>query len=163
MCADDYLTKPFDSSELIARIRAHLEQKRHISAKIYKAFIKNHPQMLDNGSVEGNTKKLSNPFEQKFKRIVIENIENVELDINLLADFMNMDRSTLFRKVKKTFSCTPNNYIKFQRLQLSLKLLQQQSGTISEIAYAVGFNSLNYFSRSFKEYFKVPPSEHQQI
>jgi len=152
--ADDYLTKPFDSSELIARIVAHLQQKRNIANTVYRNFLArsaSREPIITGLNVE--------TFEYKFKALINDNIADPDLDIAFMTASLFMERTTLFRKVKKAFNCSPNQYLKIQRLELSSQMLVNSSGTVSEIAYAVGFQSLNYFSRSFSEYFKVTPSE----
>jgi len=45
------------------------------------------------------------------------------------------------------------------RLSKAKKMIAEQKGTISEIAYSVGFSSPAYFSRCFKEEFGYPPSD----
>jgi AraC-like DNA-binding protein len=41
--------------------------------------------------------------------------------------------------------------------------LEQQGGNVTEIAFAVGFGSLSYFTRSFKDLFGKSPSEYSQL
>lgn len=153
--ADDYLTKPFDRSELIARIEAHLQQKQNIARAIYDEYILGNPEELVHSNNPG--------FKHQFHRHIIENLSSAELDVSMMADAMHMDRSTLFRQAKKHFGCTPVQYLKQQRLRKALGMLKQQRGTISEIAYAVGFQSLNYFSRTFKLEYHCLPSNFKQI
>ena len=54
---------------------------------------------------------------------------------------------------------TPGDLIKTYRMEKASALLKENSGNISEVAYAVGFNSLSYFSQTFKEHFGITPSE----
>ena len=50
--------------------------------------------------------------------------------------------------------------IRFVRLSRARQLLEQQhDGTVSEIAYQVGFSNLSYFARVFREEFGELPSE----
>ena len=153
--ADDYLSKPFDSSELIARIDAHLQQKQHISQAIYQQFMQTLPAPANDD--EGDS------FKHRFHQLIIEKISDSDFDIAAMSSAMNMERSTLFRKVRQTFDCTPNQYLKSQRLKMALQMLRKNSGSISEIAYAVGFQSLNYFSRSFRDQYQVSPSSYEKI
>jgi AraC-like DNA-binding protein len=60
--------------------------------------------------------------------------------------------------VKETYQCSPQAYIKQIRLTKANDLLQQRQGSISEVAYAVGFNSVSYFNRAYKEQFDKTPS-----
>ncbi len=44
------------------------------------------------------------------------------------------------------------------RLKRAAQLLEQQAGTVSEIAYEVGFNHPTYFATCFREVFGTSPS-----
>jgi len=48
------------------------------------------------------------------------------------------------------------------RVEYGAQLLREETGTISEIAYAVGFNSLSYFGESFREHVGMSPSEYAE-
>lgn len=161
--ADDYLTKPFDSSELIARIAAHLQQKRNIARSIYKIFMDEQAAQAKYQETEPSNETHKDSFEFKFIRFIADNLTNPKLNVPLITQSLHLERRTLLRKVKAAFACTPNQYIKNQRLQRALHMLQQQCGSISEIAYAVGFQNMSYFSRSFSEYFGVAPSDYTKI
>ena len=54
---------------------------------------------------------------------------------------------------------TPLNLIVTHRMQKAHDLLRDNTLSISEVAYACGFESLAYFSRSFKKYYGVSPSK----
>ncbi|MFC0521267.1 helix-turn-helix domain-containing protein [Mesonia maritima] len=53
---------------------------------------------------------------------------------------------------------TINEYIKSKRLELALKLLDEGEKNISEIVYEIGLSSRSYFSKIFKEKYKIAPS-----
>ncbi len=157
--ADDYLSKPFDRSELIARIESHLTQKKNIARAIYRSF----KQQNAGGLNAPQTIEQKSDFAIKFSALIDEQLADPNFGIAVMIKHHNIERSTLFRKVKIAFNCTPNQYLKDRRLQLSRQMLDQKSGSVSEIAYAVGFQSLNYFSRSFSERFNVSPSRYQPL
>jgi AraC-like DNA-binding protein len=46
------------------------------------------------------------------------------------------------------------------RLERASQLLRARAGTVSEIAYSVGFTNPAYFARAFRKAFGEAPSEH---
>ena len=62
-------------------------------------------------------------------------------------------------KVKSLTGESVGIYIRNIRLKESKKLLKERQLNISEVAYAVGFNQLPYFTTCFKEAFGLTPSE----
>jgi len=148
--ADDYLSKPFDSAELVARIAAQLAQKQRIADKLYRKY--NQQQEASETKIEGNDE-----FSLSFNELFNEKLGDPKFDVEQMCDAMKMSRSSLFRQVKKRFNCTPVQLLRIRRLELSLQMLKSHSGTVSEVAYAVGFQSLSAFSRAFSEHYKTSP------
>lgn len=156
--ANDYLGKPFDSSELIARIDSHLAQKKNIARSIYRSF----KQQTVSQSNQSTTRPM-NAFAAKFSALIDEHLADPDFSVVSMVSHLGIERSTLFRKVKNSFNSTPGQYLKDRRLQLSRQMFDQKSGSVSEIAYAVGFQSLSYFSRSFSEAFNISPTQYQKL
>jgi AraC-like DNA-binding protein len=71
-----------------------------------------------------------------------------------------MSQSQLVRKLKALTNLTGNEFIRDFRLQRAAELLEKNAGTISEIAFQVGFENLSYFSKVFQEKFGKLPSEY---
>ena len=69
-----------------------------------------------------------------------------------------MDRATLFRRVRGSFQTTPSELLRERRLARAQNLLRERRGSVSEIAYAVGFDNLSHFSQAFRKRYGVAPS-----
>ncbi|GAL69617.1 DNA-binding response regulator [Jejuia pallidilutea] len=69
-----------------------------------------------------------------------------------------MSDSQLYRKLKAISNTSTAVFIRKVRLEKSKDFLKTSDLSISEIAYAVGFNDPNWFSKAFKEEFKESPS-----
>ena len=160
--ADDYLSKPFDKPELMARIASQIALKQKIARRIIM-------QVKDNNNVFGFIDKniraieSEDKFPKELKLMLLQKLNDTELDVEQIAKNMNVTRSTLYREVKKYYSCTPKQLLKIIRLECSLEMLRNNKGTISEVAYAVGFHSLSNFSRAFSEHYKLPPTRFDEI
>lgn len=66
---------------------------------------------------------------------------------------------TLQRAVSSSLGCTPSELITAVRMREAQRLLSREGMLVKEVAARVGFVSVSHFSRSFKHYFQVPPSE----
>ncbi len=86
-------------------------------------------------------------------------MENSFFAIEDVVSEMGLSKSTIQRRVKNYANKTFNQMLREYRLEQAKHLLEQKSGTISEIAFAVGFNSVSYFSYSFKNYFGYSPTD----
>jgi signal transduction histidine kinase/CheY-like chemotaxis protein/AraC-like DNA-binding protein/ligand-binding sensor domain-containing protein len=145
--ANDYLIKPFDTSELVMRINALLNN--------YKDKPTNTPELIDSLSQQI---KSSDSFDSKLNSHIIENISNVEFGLETLAELLFMSKETLRRKCNASMQMSPTSYIRKVRIEQGKLLLENQLLNVSEVAYAVGFESLAYFSKSFKKHYGISPS-----
>jgi AraC-like DNA-binding protein len=79
-----------------------------------------------------------------------------------LANAVSQDRSHLFRRVKQLFAESPSELIWRMRIEEGARLLTQGSATVTDIAYAVGFNSLSHFCRRFSEAYGTTPAMYRR-
>ena len=150
--ADDYLIKPFDTSELIMRVTTLITNSR--------ALARRKTQLTINLEAAANN---SNSFEDNMKKHIFAHLHEVDFNIVILSQLMFMSKETLRRKCRANLDISPSAHIQEVRLQQAKLLLEQDKMNISEVAYAVGFDSLSNFSRSFKKHYGLTPSAmHQQ-
>lgn len=83
--------------------------------------------------------------------------ENIKLED--MIEKSGMPRSTFMRKFHQAVGLTPINFLLQTRMSEACKLLQQSNMNISEIAYNVGFNDSNYFTRQFCSIIGITPRE----
>jgi len=77
----------------------------------------------------------------------------------MLAEEMAMSSVQLYRKVKLLTGYMPNELIRNMRLEKAVSLMDQQIGSVTEIAYRVGFQNMSYFAKCFRQKFAKTPSE----
>ena len=143
--ADTYIEKPFSVQYLEACIRNILDMRRRLIEK------------FSTQPLEPVTEIASNPTDNEFlkqmQKLIEENFSNSELNVNFLAEQLNISRSGLFAKIKTLADATPNEMIQIIRLKRAAELLKENKYSISEIAYMVGFSSPSYFSKCFLKQF----------
>lgn len=98
-------------------------------------------------------------FIQQLKQLILENIHNEQFGAGVLADKYGISRSQLHRKLKRATGKSITQFIKEIRLHRAYKMLLREEGTVSEIAYKVGFSSPTYFNTCFKDLYGYPPGE----
>jgi signal transduction histidine kinase/DNA-binding response OmpR family regulator len=149
--ADDYLTKPFNIRELLARTRNLISQRNDL-----RQLFSNEKKLdLKAISITSADEK----FLQKLIRLIEVNIDNSELDTDLLLRTIAMSRSQLHRKISALTGQPITGFIRIIRIKKAAQLMEQKFGNVSDVMYAVGFNNLSYFTKSFKEVYKMTPSE----
>lgn len=151
--ADDYITKPFNMRELLARINAQLANRQMLRSKFEK--------MITVVPSEVTTSSLDEKFLQQALQVVEANLGDSEFSVDDLCKELVMSRTNIHTKLKAITNQNTTEFIRSIRLKRAAQLIKQNGGTTTEIAYMVGFTSQPYFSRCFKEYFKVAPSEYQ--
>jgi AraC-like DNA-binding protein len=82
-------------------------------------------------------------------------------DVDAFAEAVGMSRRQLQRKLKAVADQTPSAFVRRIRLGRGAQLLAQDYGTVSEIAYEVGFGSPSYFTKCFRETFGTTPSRYE--
>ena len=98
-------------------------------------------------------------FIRKLTDIVTDNISNEHFGVKDLAREAGVSRITLYRKIKSIKNQDTGQYIREIRLRRAMELLRQNAGTVSEIAYMVGFGNPYYFNRCFHQFFGFPPGK----
>lgn len=101
-------------------------------------------------------------FMQKINTLIKVNLEDESFDTTALCKAMFMSRTQLFRRMKSLIRQAPANYIKTIRLQKAKELLETSDMTVSEIAYKTGFQTINHFTKIFKNQYGIPPSVFRQ-
>jgi len=106
-----------------------------------------------------NSHSPGNDFLLKVTEIIEENISNDQFGVSELAHETGMSRSNLLRKIKKLTKLSVSQFIRQVRLTNAMELLKQNSFTVSEVSYKVGFGSTSYFIKCFRDNYGYPPGE----
>jgi len=150
--ADAYIEKPFSLDLLLAQIVNLLTNRENIRNSYSQSPVVHLKSMAYT--------KADEHFLEKLNEIIQTHISNINLDVDMIADLMNLSRPTLYRKISALSNLTPNELIRIARLKKAAMLIMQKDMKIYEISEAVGFSSQSYFSRSFMKQFGMTPSEY---
>lgn len=150
--ADDYLTKPFDIRELQARIENLINIRKKLQAKYSKL-----EYVLMPDGKKGTS--LDEQFITKVMEVIDKHISEEEFSIEEFGSEVGMSRTQFHRKIKAVTGKPASMFLRSVRLARAKKMIEEQHGNISEIAFLVGFSTPSYFTKCFKEEFGYVPSD----
>jgi len=152
---DVFMTKPFEPTALLGRIKQLLKSRTEIKEKVrIETITEAEVKPIEAESI--NEKSLA-----KIAKIIEENISDPDLNVNQLCEKSGIPNKQLYRLIKKYIGTAPLDYIRSVRLQKAAVLLSQHRFTVSEISYMVGFKSPSYFAKCFQNQFGIKPSLYQ--
>ena len=151
--ADDYLTKPFDVRELRARIANRIATQKRLRERLAQT-----PTDLPAAPLLG-VSETDAAFLEQIARVTHDHMSDDAFTVEALADAVDQSRSTLHRRMRELLGTTPSAYLRLARLDRARNLLAAREGSVSEVAYAVGFKSVSHFSQSFRRYTGISPTD----
>jgi signal transduction histidine kinase/DNA-binding response OmpR family regulator len=152
--ADDYLSKPFNKAELTVRVENLVNQRQLLREKYRNQTVEFLPEITV--ITEPTMNEL---FIQKSQKIIDKYLDNSAFDVDTFANEMNLSSVQLRRKLRAITDETVTEFVRNYRLEIASNMLKKGEGTVSEIAYKVGFESMPYFSKVFQEKYGKMASE----
>ena len=149
--ADDYLAKPFDADELKLLVRNRIEQRTTMRAR-FSREITLEPKQIAITSFDER-------FLTKVLSIIEDHIDDEMFSIDELSREAGYSNMHFYRKIKALAGQTPSQFLRTIRLKRAAELLSKNSDNVTQIAYHVGFSSLSYFNKCFKDQFGVTPGQ----
>ncbi len=153
--ADAYVEKPFTVVQLKMQIRNILQLRLRFHQRV---------QELGRGSmaeVQGEVSITSRDreFLSRMQQVIDRQLADEDFSVDALAADMNMSRSNFYRKLKALTGMSPNDYLKFCRLNKAAALLKE-GVRVNEVCAQTGFGSSSYFAKCFKAHFGVLPKDY---
>lgn len=152
--ADSYITKPFHSKVLLARVENLLHQRAHLR------------QLFAQGAAEGKEAEevsrlddRDKAFVKQLHDIIKSHMGNSDFGVEDIGAEIGLSRVQLYRKVKAITGSSVVDLLRKARLAKARRLLEANSMNISEVAYEVGFSSPSYFTKCFKDEYGMLPGD----
>lgn len=151
--ANAYITKPFNTSVLLARVQNLLQQRQKSTQEVSEILFGNIKEVKLSGSDQD--------FIKQCIGVVQRHLDDAAFDLPAFASEVGTSKSTLYKKLRALTGKSTSGFIRSIRMQAACELLKQNpQAQISEVAYAVGYNDPKYFSSCFKKDFGCLPSEY---
>ena len=151
--ADSYITKPFHSKVLLARIENLLRQRQLLKNLYHGA------QEAEKEISESHLEDRDKQFLKQLQAIIQKNLSDSEFGVEDMGQQIGLSRVQLYRKVKAMTGSSVVDLLRKARLAKARRLLETRSMSVSEVAYEVGFSAPSYFTKCFKEEYGMLPGD----
>ena len=151
--ADSYITKPFHSKVLLARIENLLRQ-RQLLKNLYQGT-----KVAEKEISESHLEDRDKQFLKQLQAIIQKNLSDSEFGVEDMGQQIGLSRVQLYRKVKAMTGSSVVDLLRKARLAKARRLLETRSMSVSEVAYEVGFSAPSYFTKCFKEEYGMLPGD----
>jgi adenylate cyclase len=98
----------------------------------------------------------------KLNQLIVEKYINSESITDDLCHDLGISRSNLYRLLKENFQTSPSLYIRKIKLNKSQELLNNSDLKIGEIAYSIGIDSPQNYTKYFTQQFGINPTEYRK-
>jgi signal transduction histidine kinase/ligand-binding sensor domain-containing protein/DNA-binding response OmpR family regulator len=153
--ADDYLAKPFEPAELLARVRNLLLARERLKARFAAR-----PPTPGLAPTSLPRQSPDEAFLTRLQLVLDQQSHDEAFDVAALAAELGASRAQLHRQVRKVLDSTPAETIIQFRLQRAARMLADRAGNVGEVAYAVGFKNLSHFVKRFREQYGQTPASY---
>ncbi|MEM1097099.1 MAG: helix-turn-helix domain-containing protein, partial [Bacteroidota bacterium] len=150
--ADAYVAKPFHLPELQAQMAALLDTRRRLQQVYGQQVVRLAPDQVVLEPEDGQ-------FLAQVQATIEAHIGDAAFNVEALAAAMHVSKRQLYRRLQALTSESPAALVRRMRLERAQHLLEgRRHATVSEVAYAVGFNDAKHFSRLYRQQFGHAPS-----
>ena len=141
--AQDYLQKPFSGKLLLKKIDNIIRYRK------------------DDGreSPDRPADRNEDILITKVREIIAKHYDNPELRINDVCDILAMSHTQFYRKLKAVCDKSFSDMLLEYRMKKAGELMLGSGCNVSEVMFSVGISSNSYFTKVFKEYYGITPSE----
>jgi len=154
----DYITKPFDPRELLARVNLHIDQ--HRLQKDLQQRLKAYERAEPSPTSANFLSTEQDPPLHKVRNYLLENLAS-SLNLDQLARIAATNRTTLNQEFQKHYSMSVFDWLREQRLLKAALLLRTSNESVLDIARNVGYTSHAGFTTSFHQRFGVSPRDYR--
>ncbi len=150
--AVDYVLKPVDQDDVeeMARRLHDLVSEREERERLLRSAMETRSEGEAPRSVA-----------EQARRAIDKGFASPELGVNHLSEKLGYSPNYLGNAFKRAYGLSIADYIGRVRVAEAKRLMDQTDLMVYEIAFRVGFDDQHYFSKTFKKYAGVTPSEYR--
>lgn len=103
-----------------------------------------------------------NSYIEQAVKYIQENYSNPSLSINDVSTYISVHRNYLSSLFKRNLGVTFTQYLTQKRMEQAIVLLKNSDYSVAGVAAMVGYTDQFYFSKLFKKYNTVSPSQYRK-
>lgn len=149
--ADAFMPRPVNIQELLLRLDNILRNKDVLQA--YYASSK------PVNNVQQQTTDNDDKFMKEVTDYIYNHLSDAELSVQQLAEHINISRTQLYLNIKRLTGQTPSMFVLNIKMKQAKKLMLTTGMTSADISNKLGYCNPNHFSRQFKDFYGISPSE----
>ncbi len=150
--ATDFILKPFEYEVLSMRVANLMNLQQIWQSKALSDIKKNNIMAINNDRDQ--------EFMDNLIQLIEQNLDNPDLNVTMLCKELALSRTLLYNRITQLTGNSPNEFIRVMRLKNAANLLISGKYTITEVSTMVGIDNPKYFSRIFKDYYRVSPKNY---
>jgi AraC-like DNA-binding protein len=137
----------------------HLQKEKHTQQPFENLLVEVLKKFLNTKQGNGNRMPV---WAKELKEMIQDHIDT-SLSLKELSKNLDINPSYLSREFSKHFNnLTFGDYIRKQRIERAIELMQSPSYSLTDIAYLTGFSDQSHFTRIFKKQIGASPSEYRK-
>ena len=163
--ADEYLIKPFAMRELDVRVRNLISARQRLRERFAGGRIdelSGGKSVVDAPPPSPTLAAADVTYATRVQETIRRRLSDPDFGVAELADAVSQDRTHLFRRLREVFGESPSDLIRRMRLEEGARLLRTDAATVTDVAYAVGFNSLSHFCLRFQDVYGITPAAYRE-
>ncbi|WP_183572916.1 hybrid sensor histidine kinase/response regulator transcription factor [Mucilaginibacter sp. X5P1] len=147
--ADYYFAKPLSIDLLLLTVHNIFEQGEILKQRYTNDYLSEATELVHS--------EKDKEFFNKLLKLIEDNIQDIDLDVDFLCKHLYISRTKLYQKIKSISDQSVGEFIRTIRLKKSIHIMTHEDIAMNEVADRVGLQSSSNFSRAFKkEYGKSP-------
>ena len=160
---DDYAKWRLDSQLSAEFVENHQSCRREVLRldEASKSFLAGYQQIFEANILRAASRLLLANVSREFSELVREwmsqHLDSKE-PVSRLCDYLDLSPSTLQRLFRKELGVSPLTYFHRLKMEQAESLLSGGVSSIKEIAFQLGYDHFNDFSRAFKKHCGRTPS-----
>ena len=164
---DDYVVKPFSTKYLRVRVAAIVQKQRQQQQRFMDNYTLPQPAEVvkvelpsDNSGVERRLVQMDTDMMEKLKDFMELHLSE-STSVQDMAAHVGMSRTLFYNKIRTITGLTPIDFYRKYHIERAAQMMRVEGMTVAEACYSTGFSDPKYFSKVFKKYIGITPSEYR--